>query len=409
MRVGLFLRRSAESVLAIPSGLVLFPFVALVHFFIKTIILGLAEAVGSAALIGRPIFDALSKKLHLPLFVAYPLTFILAIPAAAAIIFLAYPLFVLVNICKGLLSIVHAITYAFSIGFTQGFAGLIDKLDIVSDELSSWCLDFETWLDYFVPKPSVQPQPAEEEAAAPLVVEPEKDDSPVEDKAPIVKEPLCLETPFVYTTKLLDDSEVEVAEALVVYSKENADKTPSVTQKAYEQLNTKIERYKDLKKNLDQLRTALMEKVPLKDNDSIEDQLSSFDNITTPILLYKQLLTIVDGTEQWRVSPASSHITDKDRIQQWLNQGTVVLHPTTREPLQDQEGNSGTRHRWHLLTVDDCRAQELYEVAEEIRALIQLITAPAASVGNSPETLYHHKPGQAGGSEVQNSANFSQY
>lgn len=168
--------------------------------------------------------------------------------------------------------------------------------------------------------------------------------------------------------KLLDADELKNAQLIIKdYSAAKPAELKSLT--------TKVERYKALMSSLDKVKEAC--KKP--DFSEIENELIPYTDIITPIVLEKLYLN-TDNT--WRAVPVQTYISDKDTFLGWLKQNAI--HPLSRDSINQPEKYNGkdTRYTWTVLTGDNCDAIELHDGAEEIRALIKVLSAKLPVVGN---------------------------
>lgn len=114
-----------------------------------------------------------------------------------------------------------------------------------------------------------------------------------------------------------------------------------------------------------------------KNPDSFDDQQIPMVEITTPIILVKQVRT-VENPETWETLPAYIWLTDKENLQKWLATNTEL--PTNRNKFNGTDYIDGkpTRYRYYSYQTGTKNSPELHEMATTIRS--RLNNAPSVSV-----------------------------
>lgn len=178
---------------------------------------------------------------------------------------------------------------------------------------------------------------------------------------------------------LLTEDELNQAKQVIASSKQAA--LPSLT--------TKIERYKALLSTLNKVQVACTN----SNYSEIEDQLSTYTDIQTPLLLEKLYL----GADNiWHAVPVQTYISDKNSFERWISEGNT--HPLTRDNINKPSEYNGqkTRYNKKVLTAENCDAIELYDLAGDIRALLKEVVPKQATAikpeNSAPGTFFAAAP-----------------
>lgn len=165
---------------------------------------------------------------------------------------------------------------------------------------------------------------------------------------------------------LLNDSELEKINTLIQELTNPQDPLSPEEKRQLDALKTLYTQYNDLSKKLEDVRTALME----NDKTRIKDEMITYNEVETPILLVKQYMK----EEQWHNVPANSYVTDKESLLHWLKQNPK--HPLNKDLLKKPEpyNKMVTRYTWYELTKEECSSQELTEAAAQMNDLIHALT-----------------------------------
>ncbi|MCW8398537.1 coiled coil protein [Legionella sp. PATHC038] len=168
------------------------------------------------------------------------------------------------------------------------------------------------------------------------------------------------------STKLLNENQLKIIQKLIDELPKLKDPLPPLAKKQFESLQKLYTQYQDLSLKLEKVRLALEQ----DDKSQIKDELIADMEVNTPILLVKQYQ---DG-QKWLNIPATSYVTDKNNLLQWLQHSPV--HPLNKDVLKEPGDYNGkkTRYIWYLLTKDNCSSQELDEAAVQMRFLVNALS-----------------------------------
>jgi len=165
---------------------------------------------------------------------------------------------------------------------------------------------------------------------------------------------------------LLNNVEREVTQSLILNFL-NFDTPLDYQIKAQmELLKKKFNHYNDLLSRLNKVAEQI------RDNRiaEIDDQIISFNEVETPIFLFKQYFE----KEQWHSIPAQGYVTNKESLFKWL--AINPIHPLTKDNIKEPStyDEKPTRYQWYKLTNQYCTAQELVEHAIEIRKQVESLS-----------------------------------
>ncbi|MCW8408646.1 coiled coil protein [Legionella sp. PATHC035] len=168
------------------------------------------------------------------------------------------------------------------------------------------------------------------------------------------------------STQLLTENQLKQIQRLIDELPKLKDPLPPLAKQQFELLQKLHTQYQDLSLKLEKVRVALEQ----DDKSQIKDELIVDMEVDTPILLVKQYQ---DG-QKWLNIPATSYVTDKDNLLNWLQHSPV--HPLNKDLLKEPGDYNGkkTRYIWYLLTKDNCSSQELDEAAVQIRFLVNALS-----------------------------------
>jgi hypothetical protein len=352
-----FIGRILEHGLAMLAGMIFFPLRAL---FFGSILAIFAIFVGAALLAALTFVAPVLLAKHL---ISKGLSTVGALfltPVAALVIFLL-TIMALSIVAIGLLILtplflIDSAYRGVKAGFFRGFSGLIYRLE---EDFS-----FFEKVYYGIRKirssEQIPPNVGENGIMREVIVDAEGWQVPGEEMEDVPVAQALQEIPdmedktVIPSSALLSPQELQSAEIIMI--------TPT---RAIEKLQVLTERYVALSKNLEKIHRALV----AGNLSEVKDEIIPNIEIETPILFEKQYFQ----NSTWHTIPAHSHVSDKKFLLMWF--AINPKHPLTMDSILEPSYYKGmrTRYQWRALTAEDCQSRELYETAEQIKALLVTI------------------------------------
>lgn len=366
-----------ERPLAMFLGITVVPLRSLYHslqFAAVALLFGIALAIGIPVILGLVFYKynlSMSLNLLLTTLVVFPITALLiSFCLAAVAVYLVY---------ATVIDLVTSTWLGLKSGFVDGMVGFWRTLGTQTSYFDGFSIRLRAMLN----RVSVEDQINNIEdfnafELVDVVVPPRNLIVPnLQDSTPRVQANMLLSTEVKSASNLVND----FAHLTSPLSKDIQKQIKQLEdiKNQIELLKVRSKQYEDLSTRLASIKDALAK----GDLSKIEDQVIAHNDITIPILLVKQY----EESGSWHSVPANGYVTDKESILTWLK--TNPKHPLNREILNNppKYKEMPTRYMWHVLTDQNCYAQELDEGAAEIRDLLKKLPVQLDSLKKEVESF----------------------